>query len=96
VDESSSDAAVAILQQGCNIRGSSDTAVVTLQQGCTNIKGLEFTYQVPIFFSSRWMIPRMSWSENSIEREGNLERLIVFIYTYCDPRISTIEVESHV
>jgi hypothetical protein len=51
VDESSSDAAVAILQQGCNIRGSSDTVVVTLQQGCTNIKGLEFTtYQVPIFF----------------------------------------------
>jgi len=43
-------AAVAILQQGCNIRGSSDTTVVTLQQGCTNVKGLEFTYQVPIFF----------------------------------------------
>jgi len=66
VDQSSSDAAVAILQQGCNIRGSSDTAVVTLQQGCTNIKGLEFTYQVPIFFFLQMDDPK-----NVLEREFN-------------------------
>ena len=65
MDESSSDAAVAILQQGCNIRGSSDTAVVTLRQGCTNIKGLEFTYQVPIFFL------QMDDPMNVLEREFN-------------------------